>query len=104
MKKRFFTIIVSALFAICGINAYCYKNQEFCQKDNSNTSQPSFQIKIKNIKTCDLCEGSGKMTIKKTHAACQGKGCVNCDYKGYTETKVTCAKCKGSGKIETVIK
>lgn len=104
MIKRISTIIVSVLFFICGINAYNYESQELCQKEDYNISQPLSQVKIKRIRTCDICEGSGKMTIKKTHAACQGKGCINCDYKGYTETKVTCAKCKGTGKIETVIK
>lgn len=36
--------------------------------------------------TCPVCGGTG------LHPACDGKGCMDCDYKGY------CLACKGVGR------
>ncbi len=55
------------------------------------------QIRIK--RQCSRCEGTGTVYLKKTHAACGGRGCALCNNKGYTETPITCPTCKGSGEI-----
>ena len=70
-----------------------------CQEHGHECAIP-LEVKIKVKSKCKTCNGTRQMSIKKTHAACLGKGCKVCDYKGYFETKVECAACKGTGWIE----
>ena len=38
------------------------------------------------IDACSACKGTG------LHQACDGKGCMDCGYRGY------CSACKGTGR------
>lgn len=38
---------------------------------------------------CPACDGTG------LHQACDGKGCMDCDYRGY------CSACNGTGRSKT---
>ena len=89
MKKFLMIIIVCCIGAGCLIGAYSIFIPE---------AQAMEQIKIK--KRCKTCNGTGKMTIKKTHGPCAGKGCPGCDYNGYVITKVDCSSCGGTGWIQ----
>ncbi len=88
-------IVLTVMFAATFVDTtlFCHGNM------NPEYSQtiPSEQMKLK--KKCPRCNGKGHITIKKRHAACAGKGCSGCDYKGYSETYLTCSKCNGSGYI-----
>lgn len=98
--KALKTLVISACLAMSGI-----LGMEALTTTETSSIQPndSKEIVITSRRKCQPCNGTGRMTIKKT-CSCKyagGNGCEKCDYKGYTVTEVQCSTCGGSGEVVT---
>lgn len=89
MKKLKLILTIVSLLIIGSLSTYAIVQESSSEWTVTKTAK------------CKRCDGKGYMTIKKNHGPCSGNGCSQCDYKGYTETRVQCSACEGTGYITT---